>query len=272
MPIRPASAALRCCNAGFCAQHHGCTCAYLNLFGCVCTGLCLDGGTRCECPIAVSDCVEASCGWGGATCQLAACDANIVCDNLGFCGGPNTCTCQPGFHGASGISQCGETRCGDGFMTKESNGVLTGEECDDGNLEPDDGCSAACKLETLPFGFQRRLSQTGVQMSIPLSVLSSRDVTTASLARELNKLEPQITITGRDTEKVYYVLREYEIICDIAEMCESASTSKCIMQNRGPTCVCQEGYTGDRCQTCAQNSHCALFNSLCTFHAERCCL
>ena len=148
-------------------------------------------------------------------------------------------------------------------MTKESNGVLTGEECDDGNNEASDGCSPTCKVETLPFGFQRTLSQTGIQMSVPLAVLSTRDVTTATLARDLNKLEPQITITGRDSEKVYYVLREFEVICDIVEMCESASTAKCIMQNGGPTCVCQEGFTGDRCQTCAQHSHCVFL----TFHA-----
>lgn len=205
------------------------------------TGLCVDGGTRCECPHGLG-CTTAACGWAGQTCELAACVDSISCENLGYCAGSNTCRCQPGFYGRTGVSQCTETRCGDRVTT-------SGEECDDGNVVGNDGCSATCQLEPLPSGFARTLSQTWMARSVPLDVLSSSGaVTAASLASQLGVEESQIRITSQDGERVYYEIREYETTCNI-ELCEIDSTEKCAMQQGSPTCICKEGYGGDKCQT-----------------------
>ncbi len=207
-----------------------------------CTGRCVDGGTRCECPIDLG-CTSSSCGWAGPSCEQSACLASISCENLGFCNGPNTCRCQPGFYGTNGILQCTETRCGDGHTTAESS-----EECDDGNVVANDGCSASCKLEPLPSGFVRTLSESWMARSVPRDVLLVRAATVQSLAIELGVDVAQIRIVREDDQTIYYEFREYETICNV-ELCEISNTDKCVMQHGRPTCVCQEGYGGDKCET-----------------------
>ncbi len=144
--------------------------------------------------------------------------------------------------------QCTETRCGDGYTTAESR-----EECDDGNVIANDGCSTSCKLEPLPSGFARTLSQEWMARSVPRAVLMNQNtVTPDSLARELGVDVGQIRIVSQDDDRVYYEVREYETICNI-ELCEISNTDKCVMQHGKPTCLCKEGYGGDRCET---RTHC----------------
>lgn len=160
------------------------------------------------------------------------------------------------------MSQCSETRCGDGYTTAQSLGVPTGEQCDDGNVLAGDGCSTTCTLEPLPTGFTRTLSTTWTRRSVLLDDLPSDTVTTEMLARTLQLDANQIRIINQDNDKVYFEVREYEITCGI-DKCEASNTEKCRMNAGGtPSCVCKEGYGGNQCENhlcsriCAHGGRC----------------
>eukprot|EP01043_Picozoa_sp_COSAG02_P021188 COSAG02_NODE_1070_length_14805_cov_3.364341_8_plen_870_part_00 len=114
-------------------------------------GICTGGA--CDCPLATG-CSQPECGWTGSACDEFSCVADITCHNLGGCGGPNTCSCAPGWHSTSGLDQCLVHHCGDGELSESS-----GEMCDDGNNADGDGCDAKCQLEQLPAGHARVLSE-----------------------------------------------------------------------------------------------------------------
>ncbi len=165
-------------------------------------GIC-QGQGDCRCPsesnwplrIAGVNHFNPAFGWGGPICNDAACDAIVGrgCDNdepfnVGWCGGPNTCTCPAGWHGTAGTEQqCTHTKCGDGVVTTVATctgvpcDMLNGrcscsrpdnpvEQCDDGNNIADDGCGPTCQFEPLPQDVVRR------EVQRPGGVIKYRDV------------------------------------------------------------------------------------------------
>jgi len=99
-----------------------------------------DGSPQCHCNEGYRgsgfDCVdENECADG-----TAGCGVNTACIN--YLGVPARCRCADGFaprEDGDGRLDC-VPLCGDGE-------VGPGEECDDGNLLPDDGCSPRCDVE-----------------------------------------------------------------------------------------------------------------------------
>jgi cysteine-rich repeat protein len=89
----------------------------------------LDPGEVCDDGNTVSgDGCDADCrGTGG--CGNGILDPGEECDE----GGVNTATCN---------ADCTVSACGDGFVNPAA-----GEQCDDGNTEGGDGCSATCRRE-----------------------------------------------------------------------------------------------------------------------------
>lgn len=59
------------------------------------------------------------------------------------------CDIEPGWNcnGASTNSQCHRIGCGNGFIDFNYDDLKKSEECDDGDTESNDGCSAQCKKE-----------------------------------------------------------------------------------------------------------------------------
>jgi len=86
---------------------------------------------------------------------------DALCDNGVFCDGAEVCTvgvgCEFGTDRPDGTEcgvatrricvdgACGSSACGDGYLD-----VFAGEECDDGNTDPGDGCDADCLEEDDP--------------------------------------------------------------------------------------------------------------------------
>ena len=95
-----------------------------------------------------------------------------------------------------------------------------------------------------------------------MSILSRQtDVTAAVLAADLGVDESQIQITSQDGTNVFYKIREYETTCSI-ELCDVESTEKCTMRAGNPTCICKDGFGGDKCEerlcaySCAHGGRC----------------
>ena len=104
----------------------------------------------------------------GVRCTEDGCDedtdqvvhrpVDAFCDNGSMCDGVEVCDmardCQPGIPLQNGTEcnvdprrlcideACAPTRCGDGFLDPQ-----VGEECDDGNVVPGDGCDQACRIQ-----------------------------------------------------------------------------------------------------------------------------
>ncbi|MFN0245855.1 MAG: DUF4215 domain-containing protein [Kofleriaceae bacterium] len=77
-------------------------------------------------------------------CQIEFCGDGLVNNVIG---GTPTEQCDGNGTGTGGLDpncnlDCTDSLCGDGKLN-----VLDGEQCDDANLDPNDGCSATCKFE-----------------------------------------------------------------------------------------------------------------------------
>ncbi len=104
-----------------------------------------DKAENCEsCPADCGTCPDEDCGNG--ECQAdkedckncpVDCGECVVCPD-GTCSGDETCESCP-------QDCCAPPTCGDGKLDEGS-----GEECDDDNLEPDDGCDELCMVEPAP--------------------------------------------------------------------------------------------------------------------------
>jgi len=106
-----------------------------------------------------TDCQWASCGDGarfagpvppGAPVQIEECDLGALNSSA-----PNA-GCRPG---------CVGRRCGDGARDE-----IDGERCDDGNLDPGDGCDAFCKSELVQSGTEFSVVDLGAVTGLGPSV------------------------------------------------------------------------------------------------------
>ena len=95
-----------------------------------------DISTRCgeTCTDLAND--SANCGTCGLDCGLNVVGIDGVRTDGVTCQS-GVCNCATGWFGA----QCNESICGDGVIAAGA------EQCDDGNLDPDDGCSSTCDIE-----------------------------------------------------------------------------------------------------------------------------
>jgi hypothetical protein len=94
----------------------------------------------------------------GGVCESVECTLDSHCVDGNICNGTETCSgsyeCQAGTQapdgescGGGNICEAGE--CVPGPEAVCGNGVLEGDEqCDDGNVDNNDGCSANCNIET----------------------------------------------------------------------------------------------------------------------------
>ena len=109
------------CDDGNTAPGDGCSATCTVETGYTCTG---------QGPGSCTDINECTAG--------TPCDTNATCTNTP---GDFTCECDAGYDGTGvGAGSC-TAICGDGLK-------LGAEACDDGNLLPDDGCSATCTVES----------------------------------------------------------------------------------------------------------------------------
>ena len=223
-------------------------------------GLCANDGS-CTCP-AAQNCVQEECGWETGPdhpdCTGAVCVAGVTCNNFGYCSGSNTCTCQLGWSGSDGAEQCTIARCGDGGVTVGAAGG--NEECDDGNLEPGDGCDQNCQLEDLPP--TRQIQPGGdyewQQLYLPREEIYAPTVSRATVAatvstqcacpvyaEQIQNVE-QVTRQGRIEVKYEYT----ELPC----LSECFNGAKCVTRNFQEACDCPAGWEGADCSVsqCAQ--------------------
>jgi cysteine-rich repeat protein len=223
--------------------------------GCRHGGICESAarGGRCTCPLSLG-CTHAGCGWAGDTCERPACQSGhygpaISCNSQltptrGRCGGPNTCTCQPGFHNTVGISQCLDTQCGDGATT-----AVSGEQCDDGNTRDGDGCDASCQLESNP-DVQRVLSSVATDRKLPQKDVQGGEVTRETLAATLGVSTEQIQSfrvsgSGPQAEVIY----EFVPYVFTTTGCGCHNGGDCVTKNFRKACECSVGFSGAQCET-----------------------
>lgn len=99
----------------------------------------LDGdccSAQCQAAPNGSPCSDSVTCTAGDTCQDGRCVPG-ECQVGEQCVNP----CDPGVYCHGSASACGCSKCGNGV-------VETGEQCDDGNASPGDGCTALCRLES----------------------------------------------------------------------------------------------------------------------------
>jgi hypothetical protein len=152
-----------CCGNGDCGADEDCETCPADCGDCPLEcgdGECLEAEDCQSCP---ADCGECECGDDlcndGETCETCS-------EDCGECGCGDE-TCSEGEDCTSCAEDCGECECGDGTCNGEEScdtcpddctncdpycgdGVVDvdlGEECDDGNTAPDDGCDEECKIE-----------------------------------------------------------------------------------------------------------------------------
>lgn len=255
-------------------------------------GQCQADGS-CVCPTSAAwpypKSLSKSFGWGGPTCNRAACSAVIVCNNdlphrLGLCGGPNTCTCPAGWHTTTGDSQCTTTVCGDGFITTEVPPGSVVEECDDGNLVDGDGCNNQCQMEAPPEGMVRvtrempgtllRREIIGANEDPPIP--PSEETVAATIGLPVERVccvrvvaaapSPSPQLISED-EVLYTWTEVYYRPADDQERCKNGGEIG--MRNFQPVCQCTPGYFGETCEQslcehgCDHGSHC-IGDNLCS--------
>jgi len=106
-----------------CDVHALCT-NTVGSYTCACSEGYRGSGVTCT---DINECLEGS----------ASCGRNEVCVNVA--GAPYECDCAPGYTRFDEEGPC-EPACGDGERTP-------GEECDDGNMDDEDGCDSSCVIE-----------------------------------------------------------------------------------------------------------------------------
>jgi len=143
------------CDDGGSANNDGCSSTCIIEAGYACTGT-------------PSTCNEIVCGdgvrTGSESCDLGAQNGLFNGDGTGC---SKTCTPEPTCR-ANGVTQACSTTCGDG-------NIDTGELCDDGNRDDNDGCSSTCQTEA---GFTCKATttsdaapcttQTGTCLTLPV--------------------------------------------------------------------------------------------------------
>ncbi len=69
--------------------------------------------------------------------------------------------CDDGGESTTCDSNCTFAECGDGTLN-----TTAGEECDDGNTQPDDGCNATCQIEQEPIPTVSAWGMTALALSL----------------------------------------------------------------------------------------------------------
>jgi fibro-slime domain-containing protein len=136
--------------------------------GAACTGICGDGILADELCDDHDQDPNDGCS---ATCQP---EPGFVCDVPG-----SSCRKMPDCSGGACVSTCGD-------------GIVIGEQCDDGNLEPDDGCSATCETEP-DYTCETVAAQLPKQLAIAVTY---RDFVSVALGGS-TKFPDQIAFQGQ---------------------------------------------------------------------------
>ena len=71
-------------------------------------------------------------------------------------------------------SYCWPQQCGDGKKT-------SAEECDDGNLNNNDGCSSQCRIEKPQFACKNRYNLTSMCRPLPPEIITQRQMTRSNI-------------------------------------------------------------------------------------------
>ncbi|MGH7961198.1 MAG: choice-of-anchor Q domain-containing protein [Candidatus Binatia bacterium] len=177
-------------------------------------------GTAATCPADGFASVGTACGDVGTECtNQDSCNGSGSCTDQGFkasgtacgdagntdCNNPDTCNgagnCQDNFEPGgtactSDGSQCTQDLCNDmGSCTHPAapvvcgNGcVEAGEECDDGNTDPGDGCSDMCQTETPPEAHD--LATLGIKAPGTITLTAAKPTQTRTVTVSIQNRSP----------------------------------------------------------------------------------
>lgn len=142
----PCDSSCRTCTAGTSSDCTGCF-----------TGDYLSGGSCLQCMANCSSCANASycsnCTGGMVQDGSGGCTFAYNCptiDNCLLCDNSTGCSqCNSGYN-LDNSSSCSNI-CGDGILVAE-------EECDDGNIADNDGCSSSCSVEAAHYCINTNMS------------------------------------------------------------------------------------------------------------------